>query len=159
MLGTVAVVMSCVACQQEPVQVTLDFPSVETFIHSEIARLQVYPLSSQDQLQACPRLILDSINLSPPWSPVHDTGDLPVCSFYLGAAAIEDVDAGPKAFVVVVRDNVSQALLAGCTIAEVFSDGPDIEVTLFMTDQYEAATRDRVAACTEIADKCLRGCQ
>ena len=149
------VALSAAACSPDPVVVDLNFPSQETFLQSQFARVQVFDLQ-QDELGRCPALVGEAISGATADAPAHDSDNVDVCDAF-GGIAFDDIGDGPKAFVVTTAA-MNEVILAGCTVAEVYRDAPTVVVHLGMTPRYAIAVTG-TSPCMSIADKCERGCR
>lgn len=147
---------SLLSCKPDPVEIRLRFPSIESFLQSESARLVVVKVAAND-LGACPRLIEAAINNSLT-GVLHDSGTRTVCSFRDSGETFEDVAEGPIAIVGVAIDEAQTPILAGCHIAEVYESAPTIEVQLGVTDRYRTEGVDMLS-CENEEEKCQRGCR
>lgn len=145
------------ACAPSPVEVDLSFPSRDTFLYSDFARLRVYEVDFEMTTEDCP-VILDRLDGGEMGEPVLDSDWLPVCEFRAGGVSFGDVPPGPHAYVVHARDSANQVILTGCRVAEVYEDAPSVEVQMFPTGDYEDATSGRELTCTTEEDKCRGGC-
>lgn len=153
-LGT-ALALCAGGCSPDPVIVDLNFPSQETFLQSQFARVRVFDLA-QDELGRCPTLVGESISATTATVPVHDSDNVDVCDAF-GGIAFDEIGEGPKAFVV-TTSTMNEVILAGCTVAEVYADAPTVPVHLAMTPRYSIAVTG-TSPCMSIADKCERGCR
>ena len=145
------------ACAPTPVDVSLAFPSRDTFLYSDFARLLVYEVDIADATESC-AAILDDVAAGQFGAPVYDTDWTEVCGFRAGGVRFEDIPPGPHAFVVVTRDQSNTALLSGCRVAEAYEGAPAVRVALFPTPSYDDATTGRTLSCTNEDDKCRSGC-
>jgi hypothetical protein len=135
--------------------VDLNFPSQETFLQSQFARVRVFDLS-QDELGECPALLAEAIAVTTAADAAHDSDNVDVCDAF-GGIAFDEIGEGPKAFVV-TTSAMNEVILAGCTVAEVYPDAPAVTVHLAMTPRYAIAVTG-TSPCMSIADKCERGCR
>jgi hypothetical protein len=159
MNGTPAWVVVCLVlagCGSEPITLELNFPSQETFLYSEQARVLAFPVSGGG-LGDCPHLLAEVSAGSTEDLPAVDTGAVPVCRYRSGGVTIDEDPEGPMAWIAVVEDASNTPLLTGCAIAEIYADAPVIRIPLFMTDEYRAATTAPLA-CSSVEDKCAAGC-
>lgn len=155
-----SLVLICLAmgCAPDANELELNFPSMDTFLYSSFARVEVFDVSPSE-LGLCPTLVGQAVRASSSRPTAYDTGELPVCDFRHGGVTFGDVGTGPKAFVAVVSDASNRVLLAGCSVSEVYEDSPPITIRLFMTDRYHEAVADLGELdCTDMDDKCERGC-
>ena len=143
----------CAGCGADPVAVELNFPSQETFLQSDFARVRVFDLAP-DGLGDCPALLAAAtVGTDGPTPPSHDSNNVDVCDAF-GGIAFDEIGEGPKAFVATTSAS-NMVILAGCTVGEVYADAPTIVVHLEMTSAYTTTPSD----CTSVADKCERGCR
>ncbi|MCA9605222.1 MAG: hypothetical protein KC619_06495 [Myxococcales bacterium] len=145
-------------CGLTPVEVDVSFPREENFLYTDFGQLLVYPVDVTEGLDDCPAL-LDQIESTGIGSPILSTDRIPICDFRSGGVSFGDVPAGPHAYVMVALDDTDNILLDGCTIAEAYDGAPPVELRLFPTGEYDAATRDRVLTCGNANDKCSAGCR
>jgi len=138
-------------CANEPVTVELGFPSQETFLHSEIARVMVFDLGS-DALGTCPELVSDAISGS--GSPALDSGNVLVCDLFDGGVQFDEIGEGPKAFVAIASNASNDPLLGGCTVAEIYADAPRVVVSLYPTSEYESGGVPDMPSYSSVAEKC-----
>jgi hypothetical protein len=151
-------VTTLAACGPDAPSLELNFPSLETFLYSSFARVDVFDVSP-NELGMCPSLIRESLRGSTSRPPVYETGDVSVCDFRDGGVVMTGAGSGPKAFVAVVSDASNHALLTGCAVTEVYEGSPSITIRLFMTDRYhEIVDALGPLECGSIDDKCERGC-
>ena len=156
-LAWLATVLALAAggCSPDPVIVDLNFPSQETFLQSQFARVRVFDLSP-DELGGCPTLVGESISGTAATDAVQDSDNVDVCDAF-GGIAFDEIGEGPKAFVV-TTSAMNEVILAGCTVAEVYADAPTVTVHLAMTPRYAIAITG-ASPCMSISDKCERGCR
>ena len=149
--------LALASCAPEPVSVQLGFPSTETFLYSDFARLLVYPSDLEDSAGGCP-VLLNSATAGDFGEPVYDSDWRAVCAFREGGVRFDDVPEGPNAYLVVTRDESNNLLLSGCRVAEVYVSAPSVTVSLFPTPFYSDATAGRALVCSNEEDKCRDGC-
>jgi hypothetical protein len=133
-----AVVLGLAGCATDPVTLDLNFPSNETFLHSEQARIVVFDVGPGG-LGDCPVLLGEVLAGAPFIPPIHDTGRVSVCNFRNGGVTVGAPAEGPLAWIAVIEDASNTPLLTGCTIAEVYADAPAILIHLYPTDEYRTA--------------------
>lgn len=150
----VALVVAAGGCANEPVTVELGFPSQETFLQTEIARVMVFDLGS-GSLGDCPSLVTEATRGSA--SPGLDSGNVLVCDLFDGGVQFDEIGEGPKAFVAVASNASNVPLLSGCTVAEIYADAPRVVVSLAPTPEYNPTNVTGPAPYASIADKCPRG--
>lgn len=152
-------VTSCVlpSCRPDPVPVELEFPSTETFLYSELGQLTVFGITI-GELGDCPRLVEEALSGSSSRAPLIDTGERSICGFCNGGVSYDDVDEGPRAFVMVVRDASNTPLLTGCTTGEIYEDAPPIVINLFITPEYSGVA-DAPPPFSDPIRKCGGECQ
>ncbi|UJR84773.1 hypothetical protein [Sandaracinus amylolyticus] len=126
------------ACAPSPVTVDVNFPTTDAFMRSEQARVLVFPLT-QDQLGACPQLLDELPTQSFSIEPVFDSDLTSVCAIR-GGMSLPEFEQGPHAYVVEIFSAGNRRILQGCSIGEVYVDGPDVQVQLHPTMDFEAAT-------------------
>ncbi len=153
-IGLAAIALA--GCAPDIVTVDMNYPSQETFLQSEFARIFVYPLSERD-LGLCPTILRGTLSGAAIDQAILKTDPASVCQFQRGGVVFRDIPEGPHAWVGVVTNDASVPLLAGCTVAELYVDAPEIEINLFMTQMYRTTVPEN-PRCTSIADKCERGC-
>ena len=136
-----------VACNVPDIEYVLVFPSLETFLLSQNARVEIYS-SEDDQPDAICRTL--SVNQSPGAEPLDSTGKREVCEFQSGLV-FEGVGVGRLVFFAEAQDQAGTALMRGCRVADVYADSAPIEVTLATLPTYP----DIVAlTCDSVEDKC-----
>ena len=145
-------------CAPTPVDVQIDFPSLQTFLHSEFGRLFVYELEPEQGLGECPAL-LDQVDRGAFGEPALDSDWQPICSFREGGVRFAHVPPGPHAYVAISRDESNTILLSGCRVAEAYEGAPPVELELFPTLDYARATDGVVLTCSDEQDKCQGGCR
>ncbi|MEM9070402.1 MAG: hypothetical protein AAGE52_17995 [Myxococcota bacterium] len=142
----------------DTVPVVLNFPSFDTFVRSETARILV--VDTDGDAGVCPDLlsqaelgVLDSV-------AVRDTGPQSVCEFQAGRVSLNGAPEGVRAYVAVAEDSSGVALLTGCTISDVHVDAAPLEIVMAPTDEYRTqfGAGSPEAMCTPEA-KCQRGCR
>ncbi len=157
-LPHLVLILVMAGCAPDANELDLNFPSLDTFLYSSFARVQVFDVSP-GELGLCPTLVGQAVRASTSRPSSYDTGEMPVCDFRHGGVVFGDVGSGPKAFVAVVSDASNRVLLSGCTMSEVYEDAPGITIRLFMTDRYHEVVADiGELDCTDMDDKCERGC-
>jgi hypothetical protein len=154
MLAAASVLWALGACTNDPLTLELNFPSTEAFLYSEQARVLVFELGTAT-LGDCPALVAESLAGST--SPARTIPKHPVCDYEGGGVSLGDVGEGPMAWVAVVEDGSSRAILAGCTVAEVYADAPDVVIHLAQTSQY-FMSRAAPPTCSTVVEKCGGGC-
>lgn len=142
--------LTCVGCANEPVTVELNFPSHETFLHTDIGRVMVFDIDART-LGDCPELIADATAGSA--SPALDSGNVLVCDLFDGGVQFDEIGEGPKAFVGVASNASNVPLLTGCTVGEIYADSPRIVISLSPTAQYTTTVGDTPAHAS-VTDKC-----
>lgn len=153
-----SVALVLLGCGTETVTVDLSFPSAETFVRSESARILVVPIDAGEE-GVCPDLlaqarigVLDAV-------AVEDTGMRNVCDFRAEQVELEALPEGLHAYVAVAQGPAGEVWLTGCTIADVYVDAPPLRIVLDSTDEYRRAfpAGHPRAICTPDA-KCELGC-
>lgn len=144
-------------CAPTPVEVDLAFPSRDTFLYSEFARLLVYEVDLESPESDCPALI-EGLMDDQVGDPILDTDFTEICGFRDPGVSFDSIPPGPHAYVVVARDDSSTILLTGCTVAEAFEGAPPVRVRMFPTTEYEGATSGRALSCANEEQKCRSGC-
>ncbi|WP_053238608.1 hypothetical protein [Sandaracinus amylolyticus] len=128
------------ACAPSPVTVDVNFPTTEAFMRSEQARVLVFPLeSTTEQLGACPQLLDELPTQSFSIEPVYDSDLRSVCAIR-GGMSLPEFGEGPHAYVVEIFSAGNRRILQGCSIGEIYVDGPDVQVQLHPTMDFDAAT-------------------
>jgi hypothetical protein len=156
--ASILLALIATGCGLTPVDITVAFPSRNTFLYSDFGRLLVYDVTPDEEgLGSCPQLVDEAISETF-GTPALDSDWQPICDFRAAAVRFDDVPPGPHAYVMISRDQSNVVLLGGCTIAEAYEDAPPIEVALYPTDLYNDATEDRVLTCTTEEQKCGGGC-
>jgi hypothetical protein len=152
----VAGAMACAGagCGPDPVAIELNFPSDAAFLYAAQARVLVFDVPASD-LGACPDLVQGA--LAGDAGADRTLGPASVCAFRAGDAVLDDVSEGPKAWIAIVEDGTSRAILAGCTIAEAYGGASTIVVHLAQTADYSDVTGSP-PACTTVEEKCGGGC-
>ncbi len=155
-LGCLALGAAVAGCAGDPVPIELNFPSVETVLQSDYARVAVFDLDG-GSLGDCPTLVAQAVAGTEERRPAFDSGGVEVCDALGGGIVFEEIGDGPKAFVATTSKS-NAVVLAGCTVAEVYGGAPDVVVHLAVTSRYYDVV-GTPSACTSVADKCERGCR
>lgn len=155
-MAVVVSLLGVAGCANEPVTMELNFPSKETFLQSEFARVRVFDLR-EDELGICPSLVGQAISGAGGHVAALDSQNVAVCDARNGGIRFDEVSEGPKAFVATASRS-NQVILAGCTIAEVYADAPVVVIRLAPTARYATVVTE-APECRSIEDKCDRGCR
>ena len=146
------------ACAQT-VDLELNFPSADTFVRSETARVFVANIEKGEE-GSCPDLlaraelgVLDEI-------AVMDSGQKNVCEFQTKELEFSDVPHGKKAYVAVTQSESGEVWLSGCTVFDVSIDPSPLRIVLSPTENYrnEFPPGGPGPMCT-VDSKCQRGCR
>ncbi len=156
--GLIVCVYLLLGCRPDPILIELEFPSTDTFLYSEIGQLTVFELLPTE-LGECPRLVEEILAGSTTNPPILDTGNRSICGFCNGGVAYEDIEEGPRAFVMVVRDAANTPILSGCTVGEIFENAPTIKINLFMTSLYSGIAEAGPPQFADPIRKCGGECQ
>lgn len=128
-------------CTAENVDVTLSFPSEETFLYSYRAQISIVEVD-ETELGTCPALLREVLAGTTPARLVLATSADSVCSYRNGGVIFRNIPAGPHAWIAVASNNANTPLLGGCTMSEFYDGAPEIEIDLFMTTSYRGATTE-----------------
>jgi hypothetical protein len=128
MCGRVFFVMSALlmtACQEPTLAVQLVFPSELTFLHTAVARIDVYDGSGTGERS--PDAICRSLSTNPPAppsgvQPIATSGSANACQFADGGVVLEHVGVGRRVILVEGEDFDGAAIVRGCTVVDVFGD-------------------------------------
>ncbi len=153
-----AAALAAGGCGLTPVEVDVTFPREENFLYTDFGQLLVYTIDASEGLGDCPAL-LEQVESTGIGMPILSTERRPICDFRSGGVSFGDVPPGPHAYVMLAVDDTDNVLLEGCTVAEAYEGAPPVELRLFPTGDYVAATRDRVLTCGNAEDKCTAGCR
>ena len=123
------------------------FPSLSTFLLSANAVVSIYP-GAEAPDRICRNL---NVNLGAGVEQVAGTGKIDVCELREQNALFENVDVGRVVFFAEVGDKFSNALMRGCTVADVFHDSDPIQITLSTLPTYPEAVD---LGCESAQDKC-----
>jgi hypothetical protein len=154
-ISTIALGVS--ACGPEVVEVEVNFPSQETFLRSQGARLFRFRLRS-DQRGVCPKLLMETSLGQPSISPEWDSGLVSVCDLHAGLT-VPIEGAGWEAFIVLIENEDDRVLLTGCTVTIAAESGVAIRLspTKDYVDLYVRAEAPPLT-CKTAAEKCDAGC-
>ncbi len=141
-------------CTSPPVQYSLKFPSENAFLLARLASVTVYE-GEESPDEICRALTVD---LAAGARSVESTGDQSVCSFYSGDAttAMDGLPAGRLVFFAKVTDKKGNALLRGCTVADVTPETDVIEIQLATLPNYPADAPSTILnpECVTVQSKC-----
>mgnify|MGYP001816491179 CR=1 FL=1 len=144
-------------CYPEPTTLNLRFPTENSFLYADEAQVVRFNVR-ESELGICPSLV-SQVNEGAGDREAIEDRTVSVCSLRDGGLEFEDIGDGKRAFVVVVRDQFSTALLTGCIITDTYVDAPEIALALALTEDYtDALERIGELQCTDIDEKCSRGC-
>ncbi len=158
-LGVLALglLAALVSCGGDTVNVDVNFPSQETFLRSESARVFRFKLR-EDQRDLCPNLLRETALGQPSTTPDWDSGLVPICDLHEGLTVPVD-GSGWRAFIVLTENEADQVLLAGCTVTNTAPSG--VTVRLAPTPTYVQLYVDgtpAVLSCKTTDEKCETGC-
>ena len=149
--ATVLLALLLFSCGGDTEAFVLDFPSQESFVRSSSAEVFVVPT---DDFDACAGLVATVI-ASDGLAGERSTGEQNVCAFRNGGVSVVDAPEGANAFVAVTRDASGQALLAGCTMRNVYLDDVELHIVLAPTEGYRSTSP---STCT-VETKCNNSCR
>ena len=149
-LALAALVSGCAA----NVAVVLDFPTSRAFDVSELVRIDVVRVAS-DELGSCPAVI-DATLRAEPLDLALALDDTNVCEVERGLA-LGDPGGGALAFVAQVIDDRNTVILVGCTIAEAYPGGPAVRIELYPTGDYTASAGRLAETATRAGGTCGGG--
>lgn len=139
------------SCASDPVIVEVAFPSESAFLQSTSARLTVY--GAPDAFDSvCAELLAGTRR---DLSIENDSGLTDVCALRGGGVRFDDVSAGPKAFVVQIRNASDAIILEGCTVREAYTESEPIVVSITATDFYDEQSP---LSCDSVEQKCAGAC-
>jgi hypothetical protein len=154
------------ACAPAPLEVQLNFPTTQAFLHSNQAQLFVFPLDTSvdsdmdgapDELGVCPELLADLGTCAATcrftvgtvsFVPSFQTEYTDVCDFRAGMRLPEPAP-GPHAYLVQVRAIDNSVIFTGCQVGEVFTGAEPILLELYPTDAYPAEAMRPVSGTPE----------
>ena len=149
--------LALAGCGGDVVDIEIRFPSQETFLRSESARVFRFGVRP-DQADLCPALLQETALGQPSTQPDWDSGLIPVCDLHAGLSVpVEGV--GHELFIVLTENEADRVLLAGCTVSASVRSGA--LVRLAPTPDYVDLYVRRTAAelsCKTPDEKCARGC-
>lgn len=147
------VLMLALGCGADVVPLELSFPSELAFVLTSSAQVVVVD-ADQD---SCPELLSQAlVGTSPP--STWESGPLSVCSLWAGEVELEELPAGPMAYVVIARSDAGRPLLAGCRVVDAHSE-PAVRVTLAPTDDLRAMIAAGAGSECSADSKCFGDCR
>lgn len=128
MVRRVFLVMSVVtlsACTEPTVAVQLVFPSEVAFMHTAVARIDVYDGGGTGERS--PDAICRSLSTNPPAppsgvQPIATSGSTDACAFQNGGVLLEHVGVGRRVLLVEGEDFEGAAIVRGCAVVDLFGD-------------------------------------
>ncbi len=157
MRALAVLVVALAGCGGEVVDIEIRFPSQETFLRSESARVFRFGVRP-DQADLCPALLQETSLGQPSTEPDWDSGLIPVCDLHAGLSVPVE-GAGHEIFIVLTENEADQVLLAGCTVSTSVRSGTTVR--LAPTPDYVNLYVRQPApdlSCKTPADKCAHGC-
>lgn len=159
------------ACREPTVAVELVFPSELAFLHTAVARIDVYDGSGSGERS--PDAICRSLSTNPPAppsgvQPLVTSGSTDACAFQNGGVVLEHVGVGRRVVFVEGEDFDGAAIVRGCRVVDLFGDdepaADDATAAVIADLGANAAVRVPLAilpafpagaaGCTSIAEKC-----
>jgi hypothetical protein len=141
-----ACALACaLGCSEPVVGVRLRFPSETTFLITNTITVDVY--DGEGSGAQSPDAICRALSVTTSVAPegvqaLESSGNTPACALLDGGVTFESVDVGRRVFFAEATDAAGQAILRGCSVADVFGDAAD-PATLAPDD---AATVDALGA-------------
>jgi hypothetical protein len=126
-------------CQEPTVGVRVVFPSELAFLHTAVARVDVY--DGSDAGARSPDAICRALSQNPPTPPagvqvLATSGNTDACLLPAGGVTLDGVGVGRRVIFVEGIDVDGRPILRGCTVVDLFGD----DATL--TDDDAAVARD-----------------
>jgi len=158
-------------CQEPTVGVRIVFPSELAFLHTAVARVDVY--DGSDAGNRSPDAICRALSQNPPTPPAGvqvlvTSGNTEACLLPAGGVTLDGVGVGRRVIFVEGIDVDGRPVLRGCSVVDLFGDDDDalddddaaiardlganalVEVQLSFLPDFPAG----VSGCTSIAEKC-----
>ncbi len=155
--------MVLTGCPEPTVAVQLVFPSELTFLHTAVARIDVYDGSGTGERS--PDAICRSLSTNPPAplsgvQPIATSGNTAACSMRDGGVVLEQVGVGRRVVLVEGEDFEGAVIVRGCAVVDLFADGDEdapelgasavVSVPMATLPAFPAGA----AGCTSIVEKC-----
>ncbi len=149
--------LSASGCGEEPtLNYRLVFPHQNAFLLAQLASVTVYDAAEADPDQVCRAL---SVGQAADAQSLQTTGDQNVCEFNVqdsDVTKLSGIDFGRLVFFAKVTDRNGDALMRGCTVADVTSETESVDIQLATLPQYPSESPSTLLdpACTSIQQKC-----
>ena len=137
-------------CAPPEVTFRLRFPSEETFLMSNTARVEIYDGSGTEEESPDAICRALSIGHPAPLATLHSSGVRDVCEFNSGLV-LKDVGTGRRVFAASAADAGETTILRGCAVLDVTPDREVIEIQLSTLPTYPDAP---TPACPNLQRKC-----
>lgn len=140
--------ISSTACQPPEVQLVLRFPSEETFLASQNARLDVYDGTEN------PDAICRALSAGQPPAAgalITSSGVRDACALAEGGTTFSSVDVGRIVVFAETQSSEAQAILRGCTVVALDDTTKTVEVQLSTLPTYPDNLQ---LSCTNKTEKC-----
>ena len=146
-LPLLAIALFTLGCAPPEVGYQLRFPSLETFLISSVARVDIYD-GTDGSDETCRNR---SVALPASENPMQSTGDRDVCEFQSGDVRIAAVDVGRLVFFAEAKDVNGAPIMRGCSVANVNAATEVVEIQLATLPSYPD---NADPSCLNVQQKC-----
>ncbi len=141
---------------EQPLTYRLVFPHENAFLLAQLASVTVYDAAEVNPDQVCRAL---SVGQAADAQSLQSTGDQNVCEFNVqdsDVTKLSNMGFGRLVFFAKVTDRNGDALMRGCTVADVTDETERVDIQLATLPQYPSEDPSTILdpACTTVQQKC-----